>query len=171
MTQSEMLALVRKLINDEQATGFTESRTLEDAGGTVELLNYLDRAVHAYSRRLADAKELRLMKRMIVINGAALPEDFISFCGAVPISIEGGLISFYGEDDSFDGNTVRYFARLPLVTSYTENQEMPYTNEDCIIISALAAIYALNKMEFDVSQNLMLLGYGGVANTNGNADK
>ena len=45
MTRKEMLAMVRKLIADEQATGFTEGGNLEEPEGTQELENYLNRAV------------------------------------------------------------------------------------------------------------------------------
>ena len=40
MTQKQMLAMLRKIINDEQATGFTEGGNLEEPEGTQELLNY-----------------------------------------------------------------------------------------------------------------------------------
>ena len=162
MTQKEMLAMVRKLIADEQATGFTESPTgnnLEEPEGTEELLNYLDRAVDAYSRRAVEAGDLRHMKRMAAVDGARLPLDFLSFCGCVPVSVEGGLMRFYGAPTTLP---VRYWARLPYVTAYPSGN-LPYENDQERTIAALAAIYALNKHEFNVSQDLMLLGMGGAA--------
>ena len=54
MTRKEILAMVRKLIADEQATGFTEGGNLEEPEGTQELENYLNRAVDEYSKRQAD---------------------------------------------------------------------------------------------------------------------
>ena len=161
MTRNQILALVRKLINDEQATGFTEGGNLEEPEGTQELLNYLDRAVYEYSKRQADKKDLRLLKRMTVINGSPLPEDFLLFAGAVPLNIENGNIYFYGEATTLP---VRYFSRLPYVTSYGEKEELPYENDQQIAISALAAIYALNKHEFNISQDLMLMGMGVIQN-------
>ncbi len=65
MTQKQLLALVRKLINDEQATGFTEGGNLEEPEGTQELLNYLDRAVDEYSKQQAAAKNVKLMILLI----------------------------------------------------------------------------------------------------------
>ncbi len=61
---------------------------------------------------------------------------------------------------------MRYFSRLPYVSSYGENSSLPYKHDQEIAITALAAIYALNKHEFNVSQDLMLLGYG-VPNADG----
>ena len=160
MTQKEILALVRKLIADEQATGFTESPTgnnLEEPEGTEELINYLDRAVDEYSKRQAAAGDLRLMKRMAGVDGARLPLDFLSFCGAVPVNVEGGVMKYYGEATTLP---IRYFARLPYVSAYPSGA-LPYENDQERTIAALAAIYALNKHEYNVSQDLMLLGMGG----------
>lgn len=165
MTRTEILALVRKLIADEQSTGFTEGGNLEQPEGTQELLNYLDRAVDEYSKRQAASADVRLVKRLTVTNGMNLPDDFISFCGAVPLNIEGKSILVYSTVPELP---VRYFARLPYVTSFaTDDTQMSYDNDQCIIIAALAAIYALNKHEYDISQDLLLMGYG--ASKNGSA--
>ena len=160
MTQKQIIALVRKLIADEQATGFTEGGNLEEPEGTQELINYLDRAVDAYSKRQAAAKDIRFIKRATITNGGKLPGDFITFCGAVPVNVDGGITTFYGEASTLP---IRYFARLPYVSSYSENQNLPYEHEHEMTIAALAAIYALNKHEYEVSQDLYLLGMGGLS--------
>ena len=157
MTRKQIIALVRQLINDEQATAFTEGGNLEEPEGTQELLNYLDRAVDEYSKNQAAAKDLRLVKRLTVTNGQKLPDDFINVAGIVPILIEGGVVNFY---DDVAELPIKYFARLPYVTSYVDTDELPYENDQAIQISARAAIYALNKHEFNVSQDLLLLGAG-----------
>ena len=164
MTKTEMLAMVRRFIADEQATGFTESSTgnnLEEPEGEEELYMYLDRAVDEYSKRLVSQRDLRLVKQMTVNSGGLLPSDFISFCGAVPVIIEGKNIRYFGESTTIP---VRYFARLPYVTSYSDTTTLPYDNDQAMTITALAAIYALNKHEFNVSQDLMLLGLGATQN-------
>lgn len=158
MTPNQMLAMVRKLINDEQATGFTTGGNLEEPEGTQELLNYLDRAVEEYSKRQAANGDMRLLKTMMITSGATLPDDYLAMCGAVPLSITGKTITFYGDESMMP---VRYFARLPYVSSYADTANIPYERDQDIAICALAAIYALNKHEFNVSQDLMLLGYGG----------
>ena len=161
MTQKQILALVRKIINDEQATGFTEGGNLEEPEGTQELLNYLDRAVDEYSRQQAGMNNIRFIKRMTVIDGAKLPEDFIKFCGIVPIIIDTGIMNYYG---SVANLPVKYFARLPYVTAYGENVRLPYNHDDEMRIAALAAAFALNKHEFNVQQDLALLGLGNMPN-------
>lgn len=153
--------MVRKLIADEQATGFTEGGNMEEPEGTQELLNYLNRAVDEYSKRQAGNKDVRLLKTMTVSDGDKLPADFLSFCGIVPIKVNGKVVNYYDPTVTMD---VRYMARLPYVKDYYKEsgteQELPYEEDQAIAISALAAIYALNKNEYNVSQHLLLMGYG-----------
>ena len=157
MTQKEMLALVRKLISDEQATGFTEGGNLEEPEGTQELLNYLDRAVDEVSKRLAEAKDTRLLKSLTVTNGRAVPDDFLGFAGLVPVKIRNKTMNWSSTEYDCE---VNYFARLPYVSGFSENTSLPYEKDQYMTIAALAAIYALNKHEFNISQDLTLLGMG-----------
>ena len=157
MTQKEALALVRKLINDEQATGFTEGGNLEEPEGTQELLNYLDRAVDEYSKRQHSARDIRLIKGLTVINGMSVPDDFLGFAGSVPLRIKNNVINWLSTEYDCE---VNYFARLPYISGFSENATLPYENDQYIAITALAAIYALNKHEYNISQDLALLGMG-----------
>lgn len=161
MTRTQMLAMLRKVINDEQATGFTEGGNLEQPEGTQELIHYLDRAVDEYSKRQAATKDVRLMKTMNVTTGSVVPNDFLALCGAVPINIEANIISYQGEGSPMD---VRYFARLPYVSSYSDSATLPYEHDQYMNIISLAAIYALNKHEFNVTQDTYLLGMGALPN-------
>lgn len=161
MTKKEIIALVRKLINDEQATGYTENANLEQPDGTAELVNYLDRAVAAYSERQAALKDLRLIKSLNITNGMSIPDDFLGFAGLVPVIANDGVFSFYGHTTTL---SIKYFARLPYISAYGDNIELPHNQEQEMSIAALAAIYALNKHEFNVSQDLALLGMGGAVN-------
>lgn len=164
MIKNEMVALVRRFISDEQATGFTEEGNMEEPSGTAELLNYLDRAIDTYSRRQADAGDLRLLKRMSVSDMTKLPADFIKFAGNVPFDVVVDHVEFYGYPAQAAAMPVKYFARLPYVTAYGDNETLDYDHEQETTIAALAAIYALNKHEFNVSQDLMLLGMGAGGN-------
>ena len=159
MTRKQITAMVRKLIADEQATGFTEGGNLEEPEGTQELENYLNRAVDEYSKRQATKKDIRLMKIMTVAEGGKLPDDYLAFCGIVPVTVNGKIVNYYNPAMAAR-MPIRYLARLPYVTAYGENDELPYDEDQSIAISALAAIYALNKQEQPVTQSLMLMGYG-----------
>ena len=164
MTRKEILALVRKLVADEQATGFTEGGNLEQPEGTQELENYLNRAVDEYSKRQASNKDVRLVKETNMSNNSQLPDDFLTFCGAIPVKVIGKTVKFYVSGGTI---AVRYFARLPYVTNYENTATLPYEEDQTRAIAALAAIYALNKQEADVGQDLMLMGYGVVSNGEG----
>ena len=159
MTKLEMLALVRKLIADEQAVGFTEGGNLEEPEGTQELLNYLDRAVDEYSKRQAANGDIRLVKTLILTGSVVdLPEDFLGFCGLIPARVENKGIFYYGDIPS---PTVKYFARLEYISKNPDTANLLLDQDQYMTIAALAAIYALNKHEMNVSQDLMLLGMGG----------
>ena len=169
MTRNQILAMLRRLISDEQATGFTEGGNMEEPEGTQELLNYLDRAVDEYSKRQANNKDVRLMKEISVSDNANIPDDFLSFCGCVPLNIIGKKFRFYiTPEDQTEKKNVRYMARLPYVTDgkYNDDDVLPYDHDQCMAITALAAVYALNKNEANVTQDLLLLGYGVNQNVN-----
>lgn len=167
MTKLEILKYVRRFISDEQATGYTDTANLEQPDGKDELINYLDRAVETYSVRQAAARDMRLVKSLSITNGMAIPKDFLGFAGLVPISTADNAFRFYGHTSTL---AIKYFARLPYVSGFNDNDSLPYQHDQEMTIAALAAIYALNKHEFNVSQDLMLLGYGGGAAANGDTD-
>ena len=163
MTRKQMLSMVRKLIADEQATGFTEGGNLEEPEGTQELENYLNRAVDEYSKRRANEGDIRLMKEAEITDGGELPGDYLSFCGLIPVKVVGKKVKYYRPDTR--PMAVRYMGRLDYVTEYEEDEELPYEEDQQIAISALVAIYALNKQEMPITQHLLLMGYG-----NGNVE-
>ena len=99
--------MVRKLIADEQATGFTEGGNLEEPEGTQELENYLNRAVDEYSKRQAGLKDVRLVKEKEISDGGTLPTNYLAFCGAMPVRVLGNKIKFYVA--SSNPIAVRYF--------------------------------------------------------------
>ena len=160
MTRQEIISLVRKFINDEQGSGYPGFDNLEEPEGVTELLNYLDRAVDTYSRRQAEAGDIRLLKRMSVSGLTKLPEDWLKFAGNVPIEVVGRYYADYYGSPAWAAMPVKYFARLPYVTAYADNETLEYEHDQAMTVAALAAIYALNKHEFNISQDLMLLGMG-----------
>ena len=72
MTPNSMVAMVRRFIADEKATGYVNKSggvNMEEPEGTEELLTYLDRAVDEYSKRQAASGDLRLLKTMTATSG------------------------------------------------------------------------------------------------------
>ena len=99
-----------------------------------------------------------MMKEAEISDGGNLPEDYLRFCGAMPVKVIVKKVKFYVPSTS--PMAIRYLSRLDYVTDYGENDTLPYETDQQIAISALAAIYALNKQELPISQHLMLMGYG-----------
>ena len=145
MTRKEILAMVRKLIADEQATGFTEGGNLEEPEGTQELENYLNRAVDEYSKRQAGLKDVRLMKEAEVKNGDKLPDDYLAFCGAMPVRVLGNKIKFYVA--STNPILVRYLARLPYVTDYGDVEQ---AGSECITGFSIARLRSVIECQRSV---------------------
>jgi hypothetical protein len=157
MTLEAGIELLRKVLSDEQASGFSDVSTLERPEATDELINYLDRATDVYCQILAGQGDLRLVKKAVLSDGDPLPPDLIAFCGMVPLDAVNGSVSFYG---SFGGATVKYFRRYKLPSAMAFTDEMDGETRDQRLIVGLAAVYALNKHEFNVSQDLTLLALG-----------
>ena len=123
MTQKGLVALLRRLIADEQATGFSSGGSMEQPEGTQELLNYLDRAVVEYSRRRSGERDPRFLRDFIPVNGEKVPDDFLFFAGSVPVPVVGGVVRVYGPPLALPA---RYFARLPYISAYGEQDELPH---------------------------------------------
>ena len=110
-----------------------------------------------YSGREASRGNPRFLSSFVPVKGDKVPDDFLFFAGAVPISVDGGIVDFYGPASTLPA---RYFARLPYISAFKERDELPHRQDDLMTVAALAAIYALNKQEYNVSQDLALLGMG-----------
>lgn len=144
MTRGEMIVLLRAHLSDEQAVGWPTD---------VELLAYLDSAAGAVSNQRAAAKDPEMSKDLELGEGEnGMPDDFISLIGNVPVMIAGRKLT------APSGMTVRYWARLPFPSSFKEKEQLPYSHENELLMIDIAAAMALNKNEYDVSQDLGIIG-------------
>ncbi|MDR1649931.1 MAG: hypothetical protein LBR71_06680 [Synergistaceae bacterium] len=145
MTLNEMIAALRRQLSDEQAVGWPDN---------AELLTYLDRAAGFLSEQLIALKDPSRLKRFRVLGTAPLPDDFTAFAGSVPIAVRGGTCEFYG-DFPVDAD---YWGKLPPPSLQGEaDEELPYSHNECVLIADIARIFALNKNEYDISQDMSLL--------------
>jgi hypothetical protein len=96
-----------------------------------------------------------------VQNGQKLPDNFIRFAGLVPIDVVEERVYFYGNPTTL---RTKYYRRAPHISVMNEAEELPFRLDEQRRLAAIAAIYALNKHEFDVSQDLILVGMGGAVN-------
>lgn len=140
MTRQDMLILLRIHLSDEQAVGWPID---------LELVAFLDMAANTLSEQLIAAKD-PIMLSKVASTASKLPADFVSFQGNVPVSIVGSAMEYYGERPT----DLLYWARFPLPSSFKPGDNLPYTSEACSLIIDIARTYALNKNEYDISQDI-----------------
>jgi hypothetical protein len=134
---SQLLRALRAQLSDEMKVGWPDDD---------ELIMYLDRAAATLSERLIKARDPSRLRRLTMNGAGTLPADFASFAGNVPVAVIGRTYAAYaGPVETF------YWAKLP--PPMTANL---YTREEELLIIDLARIYALNRSEYDVTQDLAL---------------
>lgn len=143
MTKSEMITRLRVLLCDTQMVGFPQD---------AELLDYLDRATVYYSEQMAAAKDPSMLKRMDVVGCCDLPADFIALAGQHPVQITGRHMDYYGDVPY----NIVYWAHLPLPSSYDDTDEVGHTAAQDAVILELARVFAINRNEYDLTQDLKL---------------
>lgn len=140
MNVSTLLASVRARISDPNKVGYSD----------IELIDYLNSAQIAITKRLAAAGNHQFIKSMTLSSGDPVPPRFLGFVGDYPIRIEGGKMYVTPSRTI----TARYIQAPLMVTSLAENISF-----DDIHIPALintTCILALNRNEFDVSQDVQI---------------
>jgi hypothetical protein len=145
MTRTEMVFILRQNLSDEQKVGWPFEE---------ELIAYLDRAADFLSEHLIAGKDPTMLKKLNAGGSTLLPGDFVSFAGNVPVRIIGRQYEVYGDP----GTDVLYWANLPAPSSFSPTVALPYTREQSMLIIDAGRIFALNKNEYDISQDMALLG-------------
>ena len=145
MTKFQMLNLLRLHLNDEQKAGWPSDE---------ELNAFLDRASETVSERMIADGDPAFVASITMMGPTQLPDDFVAFLGKIPVSIAGRTAEPYGVVPF----AAAYWKRLPYPSEVQSTAEYPGTTEHAGLIIDLARIYALNKNEYDISQDLALLG-------------
>lgn len=145
MNTTDMIALLREHIADEQAVGWPNEN---------ELVAFLDQAANLVSEKLIAYKDYPLLKRVTASDTPqALPDGFVKFVGNVPVSIVGNEYHGYGEEID-----VLCWCKYPLPSSFERSEDFPFDRRISLLIVEIARILAQNKNEFDISQDMSLLG-------------
>lgn len=145
MTRDEMVFLLRQHLSDEQAVGWPNDS---------ELLAFLDRAADYLSEKQIADRDPGMMKSLAIAGPTPLPDDFVSFVGRVPVRIVGR------QCEGPIGEAL-YWSRLLYPSKIAGEEALPYTREQALLIVGIAVVFAQNKNEFDVSQDMGLLGETG----------
>lgn len=147
MTLDDLLGLLRQHLSDEQAVGWADQS---------ELLAFLDRAADYLSSKLITDGSAKMMKELSVDGETALPEGFVKFAGVVPVFTTGGMCRPHqGAQSPVD---VLCWCKLKLPSTIGDEEQLPYDREVALLIADIARILAQNKNEFDISQDINVLG-------------
>jgi hypothetical protein len=145
MTPVDMIFLLRQHLADEQNVGWPNDS---------ELFAYLDRAADYLSERLIADRDPTMLSRLELDGDTPLPANFVSFAGNVPVSVmDGKCKPYFGFPFG-----VNYWAKMPSPSKIDAESQTPYGYERDLMIVDIARLFALNRNEYDVSQDLTLLG-------------
>ncbi len=145
MKFSEMILLLRQMLSDEQAVGWATE---------AELIAYLDHASDYLAEQMIADKDPTFLKSLTISGLTPLPDDFVAFAGNVPVRVVGRECEVYGPGV----NGVMYWGKFPLPSTFGPDDDLPYTRQQALLVIDIARIFALNKNEYNVSQDLSLLG-------------
>jgi hypothetical protein len=141
-TVSSLLTAVRKKIRD------TTSIEYPDA----ELIDYLNDAIDYISAFLIRIQDGEMIKSTTITDGSITkPSDFDSFVGAQMLYMDSDTIK------TLSGSTaeMRYYATKNHVSATTDSSPFKVSVEPLLI--ELTAIYALNRNEYEIIQQDMVL--------------
>ena len=145
MTPGDMIFLLRQHLNDEQFVGWPNDS---------ELTAYLDRAADYLSEQLIADRDPSMTAEVVVpADGASLPENFVAFVGNAPVAVTGRVARPFVHEDY----TARYWARLKRFSGLVQTEQSPYTPTQESLIVDIARLFASNKNEYDISQDMTLL--------------
>ena len=145
MNVSEALADIRFKIHDKDEIEMT----------TEELLICLNEAIQYVSSYLIAANSPAIVADMVVeAEETELPVNFVKTAGIFPIKVTGNVMRWLDYEEGATMN-LRYFASCETVM---EADEMPFKHDALNQITIkLAAIYAGNQLEAEVTQDKALL--------------
>ena len=144
MNKADLLDKLRLVLCDAQKIGFPEDS---------ELFDYLDRATSFYSEQMIAVRDPSMMKNIPVMGTMLLPDDFVRMAGQHPVAIVGKSMEYYGAVP----HEILYFARLPLPSTFGDDDELPYTVDQVVMIVNMASVYAQNRNEYDITQDTALI--------------
>lgn len=142
MNVQSAITTIKNRINDLTGTGYT----------TAIIIDYLNDAINYVSSKMVEVNHPLLLRDISVTNAMVVPDNFVKFAGTYPIRRTGQILSIIDGSETVDA---KYYRSLDNVVL---NGDMPlndpiYTS----LIIQVTCIYALNKNEFDTSQDAGLV--------------
>lgn len=143
MTVREAIARMRSSVHDV-AMEFSDA----------ELLRFLNTGIADVAARAIAANGTDFVRTVRVADGDALPEGFVRTAGLFPVRMEAGRVYLL---DGAASLSLRCFCIPPPVT--LSDEHLPLRREETQEIAVRTAVLlVLNEHEFDVTQDVSLLG-------------
>lgn len=137
-----MALQIRQLTKDTNAIEYT----------TAELMNYINTAIKLVSTYLIGNKDPEMIVDITISDGTSVPSNFMSFVGIYPVYISGSVFKLYNTASPV---SARYFATKADITDMANT--IPFKDALLPIVTRLAAMQALNRNEFDITQDTKIL--------------
>lgn len=142
MTVKEAAEQFRRILHDI-------SREYDD----YQVIMRLDSAAHLVSMLLVQMASPLMIREEVLHEGDLLPKNFIKTCGIYPIKRTGYAVHFI---NGMTEMSVRYFVGVDRIKSI--KGYMPFEHDTLNDFTVRTACkYALNRNEFDISQDQGLL--------------
>jgi hypothetical protein len=138
LTVEELLISVRRRIRDEHKIEYQDS----------ELIDYINDAINLVSNTAIASKDPLMIKEITVTGSIGVPEFFVKLAGVYPVSIFNGIINLLNPAETI---VCKYYAAKNNIASLSD--EIPFDGANCSLVGQLTAIYALNRNQYDVSQD------------------
>lgn len=142
ISTAELIADIRQLICDEGSAEYSDDK---------KLLVHINQAITFLNKSLIAAGSPFMVKEANFTNNMLLPADYERACGQYPYRIVGGTIKLL----SGTSLPVQYLAHKPRVATVSDMIDFP--NQYFSAIAQVAAMFALNRNEFEVKQDEALL--------------
>lgn len=121
---------------------------------TDEYLDFVNTAIQQVSSLLISARYPTLIREVTIREGDCVPDNFATTAGSFPIRITGDRAVIV--DPDMESVTVRYFATPQNLAN--ADDELPFNNEAInTVIIKTAVLHALNRNEYDISQDASLM--------------
>ena len=145
MLVSTVIQDIRNRINDKEAIGDFDND---------DIVSYINQAINYIGLYFVTAQNPLAVKDIEVADGDLVPDDYIKFCGVLPIRVTGKTIKFL--ESRKKKMALRYFFKPPNITG-ADGEEMPYNDAltNNVIVNA-TVLLLLNQQRLNVAQDQSL---------------
>lgn len=117
-------------------------------------IDFLNAAIHEVALLLIGANSPLMVHETILHDKETLPERYIKSAGIYPVRITGNTVNLL-LSETLEGLRFRYFATPALLDN--TNGRLPFQHEAFNDYALkIATLFALNRNEFDISQDKAL---------------